>query len=1008
MLISLRAAVGGLIALALITILCAGDGYAQSEGTFPKDPFNGLQVTYKITGANVTKFEDIPGFTWTRTLTIAGFEGSGDLSISGKLTANSGFYADVKVMVSAGDKTQSKTYDKIEPNKPQTFDVRVPIPKNATAGGVSIVMTGHYNAGTRGVVVRGSWDKRGQTTLPADPDKDKGPQSRVARMKEILKRYKDAMPEGRAATGPDNNKLALFKDGYDEFACGEYQSKILTLLARLQYSSDPKEKALMEGMGTKEGMEGFDYGPIQGYVGPLPFGHQAVVIFPKGTNWKETGIVLDPWPTQKHEGTQITYTAAEWTKLFPGIAPSSYYKDKYCWGTYQNPNSVELKPEVNQWFNNAPPRLKEKWKAIPDPYERHLAVNNAYNHRKEDTTLMAHCPLNVYVVDGRGRVSGFPGGVARTEIPDVVINTFRLADGTYWTELNYPRNTDSKVIFKGTGNGLATVYAGFNMKADPRERRIQRHNLQVASGQEYSLDQKDENAPVRTSSHSADSEPPKPQTIFTNWNISGVTSGPTAPTVFETLYPLRITYVNTYHYHFGRGAHAGTIALRHSDGTLYGPWQAHGVLSSGAPDGTWEVRPNIVIKPGTYTVVDSNPATWSQNPSSGGRGFAEVHGYQVWVNGERGASVTLPDSTMGGGATLLSVSITSTASSVEMGQVVKTQSAVSGGKPPYTYAWFDGTRRSLVTSSFVNWTTKTEGTHVYKVVVTDAAGATTQAQTTVEVTRAGSGGTSGSTPVPSTQGQTNPPPPPSAQGQTNLALQKPATQSSTYSPDFGAGVCVDGNRTSGLCHTNSEANPWWQVDLGGNYALSQIVVYNRTDCCSERERTIRALLSTDGRNWTPIYSHDGSDFQVLRIDAGSRTARYVRLQLAATDYLNLVEVEVYGAGAAQPSPPPPQLLLPPGDIWTGLDTIGSQKWGPIAWRVRSDGRSFDVLSADQRTVSSENCCAIVSISGDKIVISHPYGRYYGTISADRRHITGSFSWAAESSFTRTILGQPLP
>ena len=116
------------------------------------------------------------------------------------------------------------------------------------------------------------------------------------------------------------------------------------------------------------------------------------------------------------------------------------------------------------------------------------------------------------------------------------------------------------------------------------------------------------------------------QKVFTNWNIGGVLSGPSAPTVFQTRYPLTVTYVNTYHFHDGRGSPAGTIALRHTDGTVYGPWRTTGVISSGAPDGTWEARPNELIKPGTYTVVDSDPATWSQNPESRGQGFCEVQG----------------------------------------------------------------------------------------------------------------------------------------------------------------------------------------------------------------------------------------------------------------------------------------------------------------------------------------------------------------------------------------------
>lgn len=138
--------------------------------------------------------------------------------------------------------------------------------------------------------------------------------------------------------------------------------------------------------------------------------------------------------------------------------------------------------------------------------------------------------------------------------------------------------------------------------------------------------------------------------------------------------------------------------------------------------------------------------------------------------------------------------------------------------------------------------------------------------------------------------------------QVNLALRKPATQSSVFAPQFGAEQCVDGSRSghssAGLCHTRSEVDPWWQVDLQDHYALSEIVVYNRTDCCGERERTLSALLSADGQNWQRIYTHSGADFPVLHIPVNGRNARYIRLQLKTTDYLNLVEVEAYGSRSA--------------------------------------------------------------------------------------------------------------
>jgi hypothetical protein len=71
------------------------------------------------------------------------------------------------------------------------------------------------------------------------------------------------------------------------------------------------------------------------------------------------------------------------------------------------------------------------------------------------------------------------------------------------------------------------------------------------------------------------------------------------------------------------------------------------------------------------------------------------------------------------------------------------------------------------------------------------------------------------------------------------------------------------------------------------------------DCCVERARTIRVLLSADGGNRLTVYEHNGSVFggangRPLVVPLGGRTARYVGLQLAEDNYMNIAEVEVYG------------------------------------------------------------------------------------------------------------------
>jgi len=72
-----------------------------------------------------------------------------------------------------------------------------------------------------------------------------------------------------------------------------------------------------------------------------------------------------------------------------------------------------------------------------------------------------------------------------------------------------------------------------------------------------------------------------------------------------------------------------------------------------------------------------------------------------------------------------------------------------------------------------------------------------------------------------------------ADGRTNVALNKTATQSSTFDASSLAARAVDGN-TAGLhnagtiSHTNSDTNAWWQVDLGGAHAIHTVKVWNRS------------------------------------------------------------------------------------------------------------------------------------------------------------------------------------
>jgi len=115
--------------------------------------------------------------------------------------------------------------------------------------------------------------------------------------------------------------------------------------------------------------------------------------------------------------------------------------------------------------------------------------------------------------------------------------------------------------------------------------------------------------------------------LFSVTSIGGAYNGATEPTTFSISESWLVTEIYTYHWNDAQGKTPGTVGLEAADGTVYGPWQATGQPGQGGvPDAYWVVKPNIVIPPGTYTVIDSDPSTWAQNAETGGAGMSAGKG----------------------------------------------------------------------------------------------------------------------------------------------------------------------------------------------------------------------------------------------------------------------------------------------------------------------------------------------------------------------------------------------
>ncbi|RRQ49956.1 hypothetical protein DZC72_05065 [Maribacter algicola] len=137
--------------------------------------------------------------------------------------------------------------------------------------------------------------------------------------------------------------------------------------------------------------------------------------------------------------------------------------------------------------------------------------------------------------------------------------------------------------------------------------------------------------------------------------------------------------------------------------------------------------------------------------------------------------------------------------------------------------------------------------------------------------------------------------------EVNLALNKPAVQSSN---DFGgdAAKAVDGNRSGlysngSVTHTATSNNPWWRVDLGREYTINKINMYNRTDCCYERLNGAKILVGNTPSNNPADYievgtaTADPSQF----FTSVNTSGRYLMVYLPGNNkILSLAEVEVFG------------------------------------------------------------------------------------------------------------------
>jgi F5/8 type C domain-containing protein len=123
----------------------------------------------------------------------------------------------------------------------------------------------------------------------------------------------------------------------------------------------------------------------------------------------------------------------------------------------------------------------------------------------------------------------------------------------------------------------------------------------------------------------------------------------------------------------------------------------------------------------------------------------------------------------------------------------------------------------------------------------------------------------------------------------NLAAGKPFRLSSTWP---GWAGCVAANSCNGLVfHTETQDNPWAEIDLGAPKKVRRVEVVNRDDCCSENAIPLVVEVSGDRVTWTEV-ARRVQNFGSWSASFPPKTARFVRLRVPRRSVLHLMSFVV--------------------------------------------------------------------------------------------------------------------
>ena len=166
--------------------------------------------------------------------------------------------------------------------------------------------------------------------------------------------------------------------------------------------------------------------------------------------------------------------------------------------------------------------------------------------------------------------------------------------------------------------------------------------------------------------------------------------------------------------------------------------------------------------------------------------------------------------------------------------------------------------------------------------------------------------------------------------------------STYYTYSYQSGSCIDGMYTN-MCISGWESEPWLEVDLGSEYHVDMVVVYNRQDCCMRRLGQYEIWVGSLTQAPSALCASTTAPASAGPFSSMcGAIGRYVTVRLPGSyRQLALAELMVYSV-QYKPAAPPPSA---PSVVKVEATLIFGSLWSAhVATRIL-DTSSLDTLSS---------------------------------------------------------------